>query len=279
MYKDILYEVADPVATITLNRPEKLNALTGRMLAELQHALAQAEVNEEVVGIVLTGAGRGFCSGADMGALKQIQRSGDISAMSSDAELEPARPGDEEMGPDFERGYTYLLSMRKPILAAVNGACAGLGFSIAMFCDLRFASESAVFTTAFAQRGLVAEHGMSWILPRLLGSSRALDILWSGRKFDGREALQLGVANRVVPPEALLEEAQGYIRNLAATCSPTSLMHMKRQVYQHLMVPLGEAMRDTESLMAASVKLPDFQEGIASFVERRPPKFPRVEVD
>ncbi len=279
MYKDILYEVSDPVATITLNRPEKLNALTGRMLAELQHALAQAEGNEEVVGIVLTGAGRGFCSGADMGALKQIQQSGDISAMSSDAELEPARPGDEEMGPDFERGYTYLLSMRKPVLAAVNGACAGLGFSVAMFCDLRFASESAVFTTAFAQRGLVAEHGMSWILPRLLGSARALDILWSGRKFDGREALQLGVANRVVPPEALLEEAQGYIRNLAATCPPTSLMHMKRQVYQHLMQPLGEAMRETEALQAASVKWPDFQEGIASFVERRPPKFPRVEVD
>ena len=276
MYEEILYDVTDPVATITLNRPEKLNALTARTLQEFRHALADAERNEKVVGIVLTGAGRGFCAGVDMGALKAIQEAGDISAMHSDTAFEAADPGDKNMGPDFEAGYTYLLSIRKPILAAINGACAGLGFSIAMFCDMRFASESAVFTTAFAQRGLVAEHGMSWVLPRLLGSARALDILWSGRKFDGREAMQLGVVNRVVAPEDLLKEAQEYIKSLAATCSPTSLMHMKQQVYRHLMQPLGEAMQETGQLMDASVKRPDFEEGIASFVERRPPKFARV---
>ena len=278
MYEEIIYEVTDPVATITLNRPDKLNALTARTMQELKDAFARAERSEEVVGIVLTGAGRGFCSGVDMGTLQAIQKAGSAAAM-GDGGMEAAEPGDKSMGPDFTDGYTYLLSIRKPILAAVNGACAGLGFSIAMFCDMRFASEKAVFTTAFAQRGLVAEHGMSWVLPRLLGSARALDILWSGRKFDGQEALQLGVVNRVVPPEKLLEEAQGYVRMLASTCSPTSLMDMKQQVYRHLMLPLGEAMGETNRLMDASVKRPDFEEGVASFVERRPPKFARVNIE
>lgn len=278
MYEEIIYEVTDPVATITFNRPEKLNALTARTMQELKDALARAERSEEVVGIVLTGAGRGFCSGVDMGTLQAIQKAGSASAM-GDGGVEAAEPGDKSMGPDFTDGYTYLLTIRKPILAAVNGACAGLGFSIAMFCDMRFASEKAVFTTAFAQRGLVAEHGMSWVLPRLLGSARALDILWSGRKFDGQEALQLGVVNRVVTPEKLLEEAHDYVRTLAATCSPTSLRDMKQQVYRHLMLPLGEAMGETNRLMDASVKRPDFEEGVASFVERRPPKFARVNIE
>ena len=277
MYNEILYEVAEPVATITLNRPEKLNATTPRMMVELRHALADAERDEHVTGIVLTGAGRGFCAGADMAGLKEIEQQGRIPA-EADPSLS-ASPGDPSMGDDFRRGLSYLLTIRKPVLAAINGPCAGYGFSAAMFCDLRFASERAVFTTSFAQRGLVAEHGMSWILPRLLGSARALDILWSGRKFDAAEALQLGGVNRVAPPEALLQEAQGYISNLAATCSPTSLMHMKQQVYRHLQQPLGEAMRETEALMAASVRLPDFAEGIASFVERRPPKFQRLRFD
>ncbi len=278
MYQEILYEIADRVATITLNRPEKLNALTDRTLQELKHALAEAERDERVVGIVLTGAGRGFCAGVDMQALNVIQEAGDIGAMRVDTDLSSAQPGDAALGEDFQRGLTYFFTLRKPIVAAVNGACAGMGFSLAMFCDLRFAAESAVFITAYAQRGLVAEHGMSWLLPRLIGPARALDILWSGRRIDGGEALQLGIANRVVPGERLLEEAQSYIRGLAATASPGSLMHMKRQVYRQLMLPLGAAMVETERLMAESVTWPDFKEGIASFVERRPPHFPRVTV-
>ena len=277
MYDEILYDVTEPVATITLNRPEKLNATTPRMMLEFRHALAEAERDGTVTGIVLTGAGRGFCAGVDMAGLKEIEQGGQIP-VEADPSLS-ASPGDPNMGDDFLRGLTYLLTIRKPIIAAINGPCAGYGFSTALFCDLRFASEGAVFTTSFAQRGLVAEHGMSWILPRLLGSSRALDILWSGRRFDAAEALQLGVVNRVVPPEALLEEARGYISTLAATCSPTSLMHMKQQVYQHLQLPLGKAMEETDSLMAASVRWPDFAEGIASFVERRPPAFPPLQID
>ena len=280
MYEEILYEVTDPVATITLNRPDKLNALTARTMQEIRHAVADAEAREDVVGIVITGAGRGFCSGLDMAALQAIQEAGDTSAMGAGGEVEASNPGDEAMGPDFQGGpFTYLMTVRKPVLAAVNGACAGLGFSLAMCCDMRVASEKSVFTTVFAHRGLVAEHGMSWVLPRLIGPSRALDILWSGRKFDGAEALQLGVANRVVAPEDLVKEAQAYIQNLAATCSPTSIMHMKQQVYKHLMQPLGEALSETNRLQDESSKWPDLKEGVASFMERRPPKFDRITAD
>jgi len=276
MYQEIALTIDEPVATITLNRPEKLNALTARMLLELKHALVVAERDERVVGIVLTGAGRGFCAGVDMGELQRIQAAGDIGAMQARTEFDDAQPGDPGMGPDYTRGLTYLLTVRKPIIAAVNGPCAGMGFSLALFCDLRFAAEEAVFITAYAQRGLVAEHGTSWLLPRLLGPARALDLLWSARHVDGREAIALGLAQRVVPGERLLAEAQGYVRALATTVSPVSLMHMKRQVYRHLMLPLGPAMEETEQLMAASVTWPDFQEGIASFLERRPPRFRRV---
>ncbi len=169
MYQEIALAIDEPVATITLNRPEKLNALTARMLLELKHALAVAERDERVVGIVLTGAGRGFCAGVDMGELQRIQAAGDIGAMQARTEFDDAQPGDPGMGPDYTRGLTYLLTVRKPVIAAVNGPCAGMGFSLALFCDLRFAAEEAVFITAYAQRGLVAEHGTSWLLPRLLG--------------------------------------------------------------------------------------------------------------
>jgi enoyl-CoA hydratase/carnithine racemase len=279
MYDEILYQVEDPVATITLNRPEKLNALTDRTMQELRHALADAEAREDVVGIVLTGAGRGFCAGVDMGLLGEIQEAGEISAMRQKTDIARADPGDSAMGPNFESGFSYLMKIRKPVIAAVNGPCAGLGFSVSMFCDMRFASEDAVFTTAFAPRGLVAEHGMSWVLPRLIGPSKALDVLWTSRKIGGAAALELGLVNRVVPGDQLLQEASGFVQGLAETSSPGSLMHMKHMIYRHLQEELGEAMRDTNHMQDVSVQGPDFQEGIASFLERRAPNFPRVTVD
>ena len=182
VYRDILYSVDDPVAVITMNRPDNLNAFTVRMLAEIRHALAAAERDERVVGIILTGQGRGFCAGMDMNALDQMSSGGraaeDLSALD-------ATPGDPDMGENFKTTYGYLLAIRKPLIAAVNGACAGLGFCFAMLCDMRFVDRNARFSTAFSQRGLVAEHGASWILPRVVGPSRALDLLWSARKFDG----------------------------------------------------------------------------------------------
>ncbi len=276
MYQEILYEVKEPVATIRFNRPDRLNAFTNRMLDELRHALAEAERDERVVGIVITGSGRGFSAGMDMQSLGATAAGGQVPDAGEDRSALAANPGDPSMGPDFDVTWGYLLKLRKPLIAAVNGPCAGLGFVIAMLCDLRFASENARFTTSFAQRGLVAEHGISWVLPRLIGSSRALDLLWSARKFEAAEAERLGVVDRVVPAERLLEAASGYLEELAERCSPTSIMLMKQQVYRHLMLPLGEAMRESNKLMAESLGRPDFKEGVASFVEKRPPLFERI---
>lgn len=275
MYEEIVYEVKDPVATIRFNRPDRLNAFTYRMLDELRHALAEAERDERVVGIVLTGSGRGFSAGMDMQALGETAAGGQVSDAGDRSAL-AADPGDPAMGPEFQVTWGYLLTIRKPLIAAVNGPCAGLAFVIAMLCDLRFASEAARFTTSFSQRGLVAEHGVSWVLPRLIGSSRALDLLWSARKIDAAEAQRLGVVDRIVPAERLLDEARGYLEELAERCSPTAIMVMKQQVYRHLMLPLGEAMRESNRLMAESLQRPDFKEGVASFVERRPPRFQRL---
>ena len=276
MYQHILYAVDAPVATITMNRPDQLNAFTTRMLAEIRHALATAEADERVVGIVLTGAGRGFCAGMDMNALNDMSSGG--GAGSDDLKSLEAHPGDPAMGDNFQVTYSYLLSIRKPVLAAINGACAGLGFCVALLCDMRFVDKTAKFTTAFSQRGLVAEHGISWILPRLIGPGRALDVLWSARKFDGIEAERLGIAERLCEPGSAVTEATDYIRQLAASAAPMSLMVMKQQVYRHLNMQLGEAMRDTNTLMADSLQRSDFREGVRSFMERRPPRFAPLDI-
>jgi len=276
MYQDINYDVREPVAIITMNRPDALNAFTSRMLAEIRHALAAAERDPDVVGIVLTGAGRGFCAGMDMNALNQMSSGTDEGG--DDLSELAASPGDPNMGENFQTTYSYLLSVRKPLLAAINGACAGLGFAVAMLCDMRFVERSAKFSTAFSQRGLIAEHGISWILPRLIGPSRALDLLWSARKFDGVEAERLGLADRLVEDGASLDAALGYIEELAASAAPNSLMVMKQQVYRHLNMPLGEAMKETNTLMAESLSRPDFREGVRSFIEKRPPEFARLEI-
>lgn len=277
MYQEILYQVDDPVAVITMNRPDSLNAFTVRMLAEIRHALADAEKDERVVGIILTGAGRGFCAGMDMNALDSM--SGGGAADSEDLSSLKADPGDPDMGPNFQVTYSYLLSVRKPLIAAVNGACAGLGFVFALLSDLRFVDRSAKFSTAFSQRGLIAEHGASWILPRLIGSGNALDLLWSARKFDGQEAARLGLAERLCEPGQALDDAVAYVKELAASASPKSLQVMKAQVYRHMNAQLGEAMKETNEWMTESLEREDFREGVRSFIERRPPAFKRVKVD
>ena len=275
-YQDIVYEVEDPIATITMNRPDQLNAFTNRMLAEIRHALAAAEQDERVVGIILTGAGRGFCAGMDMGSLDDLSSG---SGAGEDLSALAAEPGDPSLGPDFQVTFSYLLSLRKPLLGAINGACAGLGFVFALLTDMRFIERQARFATAFSQRGLIAEHGASWLLPRLIGSGKALDILWSSRKFDGEEADRLGLAERLCDTGCALEEAKEFIRDLAANASPTSLRIIKAQVYRHLNMPLGEAMKESNEWMATSLKREDFREGVRSFIERRPPAFARVQSD
>ncbi|MDZ7670000.1 MAG: enoyl-CoA hydratase-related protein [Gammaproteobacteria bacterium] len=277
MYQDITYQVDDPVAVITMNRPEALNAFTVRMLAEIRHALAAAERDEQVVGIILTGAGRGFCAGMDMNALDSM--SGEGGGAAEDLSDLEASPGDPDLGEDFQVTYSYLLSIRKPVIAAVNGACAGLGFVFALLSDMRFVDAGARFSTAFSQRGLIAEHGASWILPRLIGPGRALDLLWSARKFDGAEAERLGLAERLCDPGESLNDAIEYVKQLAASASPTAIRVMKAQVYRHLNMHLGESMRETNAWMEESLRREDFREGVRSYIEKRPPQFKRVKAD
>lgn len=273
MYREILYRVEDPTATVTLNRPDRLNAWTDRMGVEVKHAMAQAEDDPRVAVVILTGAGRGFCAGADMQQLKDISQ-GRIQSEGAD-EL-AADPGDAELDAGFRGAYTYLMSVRKPLIAAINGPCAGMAVPIALSCDLRFASDRAIFTTAFARRGLVAEWGSAWLLPRVVGSAHALDLLFSGRRVDAEEAARMGLVNRVVPHEDLLKQVHEYARDLAENCSPTSMRIMKRQVYEALHEPLSDAHEKSVQLMLESFSREDFAEGVSSYLEKRPPKFRRI---
>jgi enoyl-CoA hydratase/carnithine racemase len=273
MYQEILYEVADPIATITLNRPKSLNAWTPRMGAEVKHALGQAEEDKRAVAIVVTGAGRGFCAGADLDRLKGISEGRREEKLPPELD---ADPGDPAWGEDLRGTYTYLMSIRKPIIAAINGPTAGMAVPIALGCDLRFASDKAIFTTAFSRRGLIAEWGIGWLLSRLMGPAHALDILFSARRFDAAEAERIGLVNRVLPHDELLPFVREYVEDLATHCSPTSMAIMKRQMYQHLAGPLGPAEREAVQLMLESFERPDQREGVMSFLEKRPPKFERI---
>jgi len=271
VYEEISYEKHGAAAVVTLNRPPTLNALTGRMQAELRHAIGQSERDPDIFGIVLTGAGRGFCSGVDMGWLAEMSAAGRRTGTSY-PHLE-ATPGDPSLGENFAAGYTYFLTVRKPIIAAINGAAAGLGMSITLFCDLRFGCPETKFVTSFSARGLVAEHGQSWMLPRLIGPSRALDLFFSSRKVGADEAYAMGLLDRVVETEQLLDEACAYLDTLSTSTAQYSLMMMKRQVYRHLNAELGPAMSETQHWMDESLAREDFKEGVASFQESRTPRF------
>lgn len=275
VYQEILYEVEDPVATITLNRPAVLNAWTDRMGFEVRHAVAAAEEDPRVVGIVITGAGRGFCAGADMKRLSAVS-SGDYTPDPLTDDL-ASEPGDSSFGDDLHLGaYTYLMSVPKPVIAAINGPVAGMGVPIVLACDLRFMAKDAVLMTAFAQRGLVAEWGIGWMLPRLVGTAVALDLLFSSRRVTGTEAAELRLVNAALPREDVLAHAQQYLRELAATSSPASMAVMKRQVYQQMHAGMLAAEHEARELMIESFRRPDFREGVSSFVERRPPRFARL---
>jgi enoyl-CoA hydratase/carnithine racemase len=245
------------VAVLTLNRPERLNAWTAEMERSYFALLEQCAAAEEVRVIVVTGAGRGFCAGADM---EQLQQLGENGAPDGQAALE-------------RRPQSFPLTVPKPIIAAINGPCAGIGLVQALMCDIRFAADGAKLTTAFSRRGLVAEHGISWVLPRLIGPARALDLLLSGRVVLAAEAADLGLVNRVLAPDRLHEETLAYAHEVAAYCSPASMAAMKRQVYADLERTLPEALAEADRLMLASFSGPDFVEGVASFVERREPSF------
>jgi enoyl-CoA hydratase/carnithine racemase len=275
-YEEILYEVTDKVATLTINRPDKLNALTDLTQAEIRHALAQSERNENVIGTVLTGAGRGFCSGVDMNALGGMSEAG--KRLGNTYEHLKANPGNPDNDPNYKSSPSYFLGLRKPLIAAINGAAAGLGFSYATFCDMRFMDRNAKIVTSFAPRGLIAEHGTCWMLPKIVGPSNALDMNWSSRKIEGEEAYRMGYANRLCETGECVLQAQNYLREIAGTSAPMSIMMMKRQIYKHLSKELGEAMGESTMWMDESLARDDFKEGVASFVERRAANFQKIEV-
>ncbi len=258
---NLRYEVEDPVAVVTLDRPEKLNALTYPMLRAFREAVDDAARDPRVVGIVVTGEGRGFCSGLDAAVLQQTTTTGSSSRPKTD---------------DVPGMFTWLLSVPKPIISAVNGVAAGGGFVLAVMSDLRIASTHAAFTSIFSKRGLIAEHGTTWIVPRLIGTSAALDLLWSSRKIDAAEAFRIGLVQQVVEPEDLLASARQYIVDLAETVSPASLADTKRLVYGHLGLGYPEALRETDDVQSAALDRLDAKEGAAALIERRPPSFPRL---
>jgi len=270
--QETLYNVADRVATITLNRPDKLNAWTAVMEREVRAAMEEAERDQTVRTIVLTGAGRGFCAGADMALLSNVAEKGldevrrAQALRASDSEREGVRL-------DFRKKYSYFPAITKPVIAAIQGPAVGLGLVIALYCDLRFASDAARFGTAFARRGLIAEYGMAWMLPRLVGHANALDLLFSARMIEAAEALRMGLVNQVFPQDVFFSKVQEYARELAWHVSPRSMRVIKRQVYEAMFQSLAEAFETSESEMLASLQCEDFKEGVAHFLEKRAPAF------
>jgi enoyl-CoA hydratase/carnithine racemase len=249
----VLCSVSDGVAIVTLNRPERMNAWT----LEMEHAyfamLDALERDPETRAIVVTGAGRGFCPGLDMEDLAGATRG------------KQARDNTQTM--------LHALSIGKPMIAAINGGCAGIGLVQALACDVRFAASGVKIATAFARRGLVAEFGASWFLPRIIGHSNALDLLLSGRTITAGEAAALGLVNRVVPSDELLDTAQAYARDLAQHCSPVAMAAIKQQVYDDWLRTAADSEDEWRRLMAQQHRKPDFGEGVASYAERRPPQF------
>jgi enoyl-CoA hydratase/carnithine racemase len=275
--QETLYNVANRVATITLNRPDKLNAWTKLMESEVRLHVENAEQDDEVRVIVLTGAGRGFCAGADMSLLSAVaERDLDYRGLDDRGREQVLRDCNnrrEGAAPDFQKKYSYFPAIGKPVIAAINGPVVGLGLVITLYCDLRLASDASRFSTTFARRGLIAEYGMAWMLPRITGIANALDLLFSARTIDAAEALRMGLVNRVFPQETFLEKAQESAQELASTVSPRSLRIIKRQVYEATSQPLAEAFDISVREMMACFRTEDFKEGVAHFVEKRPAAF------
>ncbi|MER6957192.1 enoyl-CoA hydratase-related protein [Streptomyces sp. NPDC000618] len=252
----VLYEVdKDGVATVTLNRPERKNAWSLPMERRFFALLDEAAQDPAVRVVIVTGAGRAFCPGMDVQRLEQNAQPGQSLNLRARVPMYSKR------------------NMPKPLIAAVNGACAGIGLVQALVCDVRFAARGARFTTAFTRRGLAGEYNLPYVLPRVVGLENALDLLLSGRVFDADEAKALGLVSRVVEPEDLLDSARAYARDIARNCSPRAMAVVRHQVYGDLDRPFTDALARSYSAMEFFAGSPDFREGVASFVEKREPEF------
>lgn len=266
----VLYAVRDRIATVTFNRPDRLNAFNAEMETGLREAMAQAARDPSVRVIILTGAGRGFCAGADMERLSG-------AAGSRGATIPREAPPPLDLGgpvhADFRHRYSYFPAIPKPVIGAVNGPVAGLGFVLACYCDLRFAGSEAIFTTAFSRRGLIAEYGLAWLLPRLVGPGNAADLLFSARRVGAEEAERIGLVSRGFPQAEFLPRVVDYAGELAAAVSPRSMRVMKQQLWEGLLSGLGASVELASEEMRASFLSEDFKEGVAHFIEKRPARF------
>lgn len=241
------------VAVLAFNRPDSMNGMTGDMEVAYFRRLLEAQENTDVKVIVVTGTGRAFCPGADLAH----------------------RPGSaEEPLPNSSMPRTIPLDIRKPMIAAINGACAGVGLAYALQCDLRFAASGAKLTTAFSRRGLIGEYGMAWLLQSIAGRQTALDLLLSARVVLAEEAAQLGVISQVVPGDELMPAVMAYATDLAENVSPASMATIKHQVNTEPAMSAHDALHDAEGLMRESLQGADVTEGIASFLEKRQVEFP-----
>ena len=264
MYQDIEYSLDKHVAIITLNRPDRLNAWTGQMEKDIRAAMDAAAADANVRAIVVTGAGRGFCAGADMNILTGIQ--------ATPGDRNPDAAGSSGGADNFNQKFSYMLAIDKPIFMAINGPIAGIGLCFAVFGDFRYMADGAKMTTAFAKRGLIAEHGISWMLPRLIGTMNALDLLCSARTIDAAEAERMGLV-RKLPFEGFLAHVLQIAHDMTSTASPRSIGVIKRQVWRTHFQSLAEAWGDADVEMKKSFASEDFKEGVAHFVEKRAPAF------
>lgn len=263
------YAVVEMVATITLDRPDRLNAWTPRMNTEYRHLLQRASDDAEVRVIVVTGSGRGFCAGAESDDLAGHAARG---AYDAGAPSDLASPG-FGVRPEFDAELAYHFGVPKPIIAAINGPVAGIGFALACYCDLRFAAQGAKFTTAHGKLGLPCAFGLAWLLPQLVGLTRAMDLILSSRTFTADEAASFGLVNEVVPPDDLIPRVTEYARQLATGVSPASMAVSKRQVYEAFAQTAAEAVRTAESLLDPMMAGPDYREGVAALRQKRSPDF------
>jgi enoyl-CoA hydratase/carnithine racemase len=267
--KATLYTVEGPIATITLNRPHRLNAWTGRMHTEYRWCVQQAENDPSVGVIVVTGSGRGFCAGADSRALEgHVEKGGYDPGIRG----ELANPG-YGVRPEFDQNFAFHFGLTKPVIAAINGPAAGVGLVLACYADIRFAAEGAKLTTAHGRLGLPAEYGLSWLLPRLIGLSRAQELLLSSRVFLAGEARAMGLIHQVFPAEYLMPNVAAYARTLARSIAPSSLQATRRQVYTDLHRDVGSAVAESEQLLDQMTTSADFREGVAALLEKREPNF------
>lgn len=265
----VLYEVDRGVATLTLNRPHRLNAWTGRMHTDYRRHLARAEADPAVRAVVVTGAGRGFCAGADATALARHAEAGRYD----DGVREPLATPGYGTRTEFDHAFAFHYGLATPVIAAINGAAAGVGFVLACYCDLRFAAAGAKLTTSAPRLGLPAEYGLSWVLPRLVGLGHAADLLLSSRVVLAEEAATMGLVNRVLPAEEVLAHAQTYARTLATEVSPASVRVAKQQLYGDQHDDLGTSVQRSEALLEQMMTEADYAEGVQAWLEGRPPRF------